>query len=360
MATPATLAQIGDIFAGWRGLGRFWFGAVGLIGLAIGTLQILGAPERAAVNMRPPNGDPPAQHDQAKKTEPAKRAAIPQRPGRDTPGPVNAPEPDLLQPAPGLPGARLPRVAEDGRIPMRTYAAPFDPGNLRPRVGILLAGIGLNEADSIAAIKSLPQGISLAVSPYAGKLDVLLAAARSAHDEYLLSIPMEPQGYPLNDPDDRHALMTSLPPSENQPRLFWALSRFAGYVGVTNALGQMAGERLSAQTDQMDAVLQEVASRGLLFIDARPDKPRLPLAWNRSADLLIDAEPADQDSLDARLDALSRLALDKGSALGLVALPRPKTLERLAAWANGLSAKGLALAPVSALARPPAQQDQDK
>ena len=75
----------------------------------------------------------------------------------------------------------------------------------------------MSEADSLAAIKSLPGGVTLAISPYAGNIDRLLAVARMTEHEYLLSLPMEPQGYPVNDPDDRHALMTSLSPSR-KPR----------------------------------------------------------------------------------------------------------------------------------------------
>ncbi len=243
---------------------------------------------------------------------------------------------------------------------MHSYAAPFDSTDLRPRVGILVAGIGMSEADSMMAIKMLPPAISLAVSPYAANTDRILAAARLASHEYLLSIPMEPQGYPLSDPDDQHALMTSLPASDNLPRLYWVMSRLSGYVGVTNALGQLHGERLSSQPDQIESVLDDVSRRGLLFVDARPGKARLPLAWNRSVDILIDDDPADEASLDSRLDTLSHMALDKGSALGLVSLPRPKTLERVAAWTTTLTAKGLALAPVSALVKPPAQEDAEK
>ena len=41
----------------------------------------------------------------------------------------------------------------------------------------------------------------------------LLSVARSYEHEYLVSVPMEPEGYPVNDPDDQVALMTSLPPA---------------------------------------------------------------------------------------------------------------------------------------------------
>ena len=138
------------------------------------------------------------------------------------------------------------------------------------------------------------------------------------------------------------------------------LGRITGYVGVTNALGSMRGERLTGMADQLDAVLEEVGNRGLLFLDARIGQKIRTHAWNRSADLVLDDDPLDAAMLDKRLDALARLALDKGSALGIVSAPRPVAVERVTAWANTLPSKGLALAPVSALVLAPANQDQKK
>jgi polysaccharide deacetylase 2 family uncharacterized protein YibQ len=48
------------------------------------------------------------------------------------------------------------------------------------------------------------------------------------------------------------------------------------------------------------------------------------------------------------------MAKDTGSALGMVMRPTPVAVARIAAWSNGLADRGLALAPVSALAMPPA------
>ena len=52
-------------------------------------------------------------------------------------------------------------------MPMQVYAAGFDSSSRRPRVGLLLAGIGLDQAESEAAIRALPGGVTLAISPYA-------------------------------------------------------------------------------------------------------------------------------------------------------------------------------------------------
>jgi uncharacterized protein len=266
----------------------------------------------------------------------------------------------MLEPVASDPKLMLPRISIDGRAPMGAYAAGFDTSSLRPRVGLLIAGIGMSEAESLAAIKTLPGGVTLAISPYAGNISRLLAVARSNEHEYLLSVPMEPQGYPANDPDDRSALMTSLSPAENHTRLQAILGRLTGYAGVTNVLGPMRGERLAGMIDQFGPVLEEVASRGLLFVDARTGQKPLPRVWNRSADLVLDDDPLDAAALDQRLDALTHLALDKGSALGIVSTPRPMSIERVAAWANTLAAKGLVLAPVSALVQPPAKQDREQ
>jgi uncharacterized protein len=358
----------GGFLGGWRGLGRFWVGVLVVLGVGAGFLQLMGSPPQPLVTAAAVgpiiHTDPlPVEHHLAivKPQEAAPQsAAHPARPGRGIAGPVTDPDPSLEEPYPGDANLKLPQISVDGRTPMAAYAAPFDPSSLRPRVGILIAGLGMNEADSLTAIKNLPQGVTLAVSPYATNISHLLDVARMDEHEYLLSVPMEPQGYPANDPDDRHALMTSLPPSENLDRLRWMLSRLTGYVGITSAFGQMHGERLTGMSDQLDSVLDEASHRGLLFVDARIGQPPSTRAWTRSVDVMIDDDPVNATTLDQRLDTLTHIALDKGSALGLVSVPRQLTLARVAAWSNTLVGKGLALAPVSALVLPPAKPDGTK
>ena len=279
--------------------------------------------------------------------------------GRDTPGPIADPDPALLEPAVAGGQEFLPRVSSDGRTAMRVYAAGFDHSSRRPRVGVLLAGIGMNEAESDAAIRALPGAVSLAVSPYAGAMTRLLATARASGHEYLLALPLEPAGFPLNDPGPG-TLLTSQSAAANEQNLHWALTRVEGYVGATGVIGTMRGERLAAMADQMGAVLSELGDRGLLYIDPREDHAPVAKTWGRHADLVID-DPADRDvadraMIDAKLADLEQRARDTGSAVGLVMRPTPVAVARIAAWSNGLADRGLALAPVSALVLPPAEQ----
>lgn len=215
-------------FHGWRGLGRFWAIVGGCLVIAAVTLHSLGPP-------RPPPAPKPAPVATAAPPSAAEKprapvasvrpvAENPDRPGRDTPGPVAAPDPALLEAVPGSKGeAMLPRVAPDGRKPMQLYAAGFDRTTMRARVGLLLVGLGLNEADSLYAVRTLPAAVTLGLSPYGAHLERIATAARMAGHEFVLSIPMEPAAFPLNDPGPQ-ALMTSLAPEMNQERLFWALS----------------------------------------------------------------------------------------------------------------------------------------
>jgi polysaccharide deacetylase 2 family uncharacterized protein YibQ len=73
-------------------------------------------------------------------------------------------------------------------------------------------------------------------------------------------------------------------------------------------------------------------------------------------DVLIDERPM-RAEIDQRLAELERIARERGAALGLSGAS-PLAVERLAAWAAGVEARGFALAPASALASPQGRQAQ--
>lgn len=337
-------------FGGWRGLGRFW-GLFLLAVVAVGAGLEFTAQTGGAIPEPPEVGHdrPTAPVVLPQVMRPAPMSA--NHPGRDAPGPVEDPDPALLEPRPGSAAEVLPRVAADGTAPMRRYAAGFDPTSVRPRVGLLIAGIGLNVAESRKAIAELPGGVSLAVSHYAINPEPLLSSARLAGHEYLISLPMEPLQFPLSDPGP-NAMMTTLSAQENHKRLLWALVRIRGYVGATAALGTLFGERFADMPDLMEPVFGELGRRGLVYVAAPGQSSPVPHAWSRAIEIVID-EPAVSDSIDSRLSALETIARDRGSALGLAVAPRPVTVDRIGIWASNIANHGLALAPVSALMLPP-------
>jgi len=288
--------------------------------------------------------------------ESAKRAAPPRRapaPATKALVPVTAggglrpaPDPALVeQTRLGL----LPRVSPDGRKAWQTYARPFDTGDRRPRLAIIISGLGLSGAATEAAIQRLPGAVTLSFAPYAKGLAQWIALARAAGHEVLLDLPMEPLNFPANDPGP-HTLLTSLTAAQNKVRLHWLLGRVTGYVGVVNRMGS----RFTTSETHVRPVLKELGQRGLLFVDSRSSlhsvaarmagEVGLPRAINNR---FIDAEVS-RAAIDTRLKEIERIAKTAGYAVG-IGSAFPVTIDRLQRWVQTLEGKGLALAPVSAL-----------
>ena len=277
--------------------------------------------------------------------------------------PIPPPDPALLEPGAHGP---LPRIGPEGRSAIRTYGRGFDRTDPRPRLGLVIGGLGMNARLTEEAIRRLPGTVTLAFSPYARQVGPLLDQARARGMEVLVALPLEPAGYPtLNNAGDR-ALLTSLSPAENQDRLDWVLSRFPGYVGAIGALGPMRGERFAQPAEAIGALQDHLRGRGLLYVDPRPEPragvaagPRaVERAWGRAVDLVVD-EPATGGEINLKLEALERLARQRGpaGALGYAGEASPVLVDRIAAWAGGVEARGLVLAPVTAMIRRPEAPD---
>ena len=224
----------------------------------------------------------------------------------------------------------------------------------RPRIAMILGGVGLNPGIAEQAVQQLPPSVVLAINPYSQRLPALLSQARSRGFEMLVALPMESRGHPQNDAGDR-ALLTTLDPAVNRDRLFWILSRFQGYVGALGALGPLRGERFAALSEPFQAMQDSLRTRGLLYVDARPGEPHPARAWGRTIDIVID-EPADRRTIDLNLAALERRARERGVAVGLGTDITPILIERIAGWAAGLEERGMMLAPISSMIQRPVAQ----
>jgi len=245
----------------------------------------------------------------------------------------------------------LPRVATDGRRPIDVYARPSryvvakagDP----PRVAILVTGLGLPDTPAGDVLKGLPAPVSVAYGAYGRNLQESVSRARDNGHEVLLQIPLEPNNYPTVDPGP-HTLLTSLPPEENMKRLQWLMSRYTGYVGVTNHMG----EKFEAASRSMTPVLEELKRRGLLYIDDGSVKESTvsQIAGTIGLDYSVVSVQIDASNLAKQLAQLEATAKERGAAIGVVKAT-PATVKQLSDWAAKLQAKGFVLVPVSAAVR---------
>ncbi|MET0605314.1 MAG: divergent polysaccharide deacetylase family protein, partial [Beijerinckiaceae bacterium] len=87
----------------------------------------------------------------------------------------------------------LPRIGADGTRPSLIYARPA-PADItgKPRIAILVGGLGVSQSATSDAIAKLPEAVSLAFAPYGGDLERLTQRARGEGHEIFLQAPMEP------------------------------------------------------------------------------------------------------------------------------------------------------------------------
>ncbi len=253
-----------------------------------------------------------------------------------------APIAGLFSPGPNGP---LPRIAPDGRVPAQAYARPFR-ANGKPMVSLVVGGLGLNAVTTRAAIERLPAEVTLSFVPYAEGLQAWIDMARAQGHEVMIELPMEPTGYPENDPGP-YTLLSSGGADDVEAKLDWLLGRATGYFGVTNYLG----DRFATSDEGMGAMLGVLRQRGVAFLDDGSMR-RKPGAFARaSADRVID-EQQSPAAIMGQLNALEAAAKTRGAALG-TGFSYPVTVEAAARWTAGLEARGLQLAPASAMTRRP-------
>src|ERR1700733_11801320 len=240
-------------------------------------------------------------------------------------------------------------VVADGLKPFTAYAAEADRAKAAkmPVVAIVVGGLGVGAAKTADAIMKLPPAVTLAFTPYGSDPAKLAERARTQRHEILLQIPMEPFDYPDNDPGPQ-TLLTTLDAEQNLDRMYWHLSRFQGYAGITNFMGA----RFVVAAAVMQPIVREAAKRGLGYLDdgSAPRSVASSMAAGQAmpfakADLSIDAVPTAVE-IDRALASLEALAKEHGFAVG-VASALPITIERIGAWARTLESHGVMLVPLT-------------
>lgn len=273
--------------------------------------------------------------------DPTKRAQDPRT--------AHLPEPDLLEQTPQGP---LPIVAPDGRRPLDVYARPWS-GARGARIAIVIGGLGLSQTGSQNAIRILPPEITLAFSPEGNSLGRWMQAARQEGHEVLVQIPLEPYDYPRVNPG-RNTLTVNATAAVTLENLHRTMARITNYTGVMNYMGA----RFTSEPAVMTPVMQDLARRGLLYLDdgtsARSQADAVAAQQGTpfaAGDLMIDAAQ-ERGSILKKLDELERIARAKGTAIA-TGSAFDVTVEAVASWASEAKARGIEIVPVSALVRDP-------
>ncbi|MEL7129656.1 MAG: divergent polysaccharide deacetylase family protein [Pseudomonadota bacterium] len=227
-------------------------------------------------------------------------------------------------------------------------ARPFQNPDGKPMIGLVIGGLGTSYRQSIAAIEDLPAGVTLSFTPDASP--ALLRRAREKGHEILVEVPLEAYSTGRTRPHP-YTLTANATQDENSSRLRAVLSRKPHAYGVITHNGAKfaTNERLGT------ALMEDLSNRNLAFFQHATLR-RAPFA--ATADRLDLAYAAASENIDNQIDAeaietqlfkLETKAMEMGMAFG-TGFTYPVTVDVVKAWAERLEAKGILLAPASAIA----------
>lgn len=250
------------------------------------------------------------------------------------------------------PQGKLPIVAADGTRSVDRYARPWS-GTRGTRIAIVVGGLGLSQTGTQRALKVLPEEITLGFAASGNSLSRWMQEARKQGHEILLQVPMQPIDYPDNDPGAL-TLLDANSADKNLKLLHESLGRLTNYTGVMN----YQGGRFLADATALEPVMRDIGQRGLLFLDDGASMQSLSETYAKAfatphvfADVQLD-EAVNRTAILAKLDELERVAIRKGTAIG-VASAFDESMDAIAEWAPAAAGRGIEIVGVSALAQIP-------
>jgi hypothetical protein len=233
--------------------------------------------------------------------------------------------------------------------PTATPRPTPDP-SARGRLAILLDDAGQND-DLVAAAVDLPEQIAVAVLPFLPRSSHVAAEMHRAGHEVWLHLPMEPQGYPAKDPGPG-AIFVDMSDDEIRNTVLSALANVPHAVGVNNHMGS----RATADLRTMTWVMQQLAGRGMAFIDSRTTRRTVAEEAARAQGVKTNRRHVFLDnqrtgeSVRRQLDEAVYRSRIEGEIIAIGHLA-PVTVEVLATELPRLSARGADLVRPSALVR---------
>ena len=218
-----------------------------------------------------------------------------------------------------------------------------------PRVAVIIDDIGYRERPALEIARmGLP--FTFAILPFQRYSRSLADTLNASGYEVILHLPMEPEGYPLNDAGEG-TIGPGMEVGEITRTLEAALQEVPHAVGVSNHMGS----RATTDAALMETILGPVRRRGLYFIDSRTTADTVAFQIARKMgvpalqrSIFLDGR-RDESYIENQFRNLLWEARAKGSAVA-IGHPYPATIEVLRRSAALLRKEGVRLVPASELA----------
>ncbi|MFP4686659.1 MAG: divergent polysaccharide deacetylase family protein [bacterium] len=149
--------------------------------------------------------------------------------------------------------------------------------------------------------------------------------------EFILHMPMEPLGYPQDDPGE-YALFTDMSREQIRETIKKFLDKYPRIVGMNNHMGSA----FTADRQGMDAVMELLAERGLFYLDSNTNSRSVAgeMARRHGVPFLKNQVFLDRETgpryIDEQLKRLIELARRDGEAIGIGHIQAENTARVLA------------------------------
>lgn len=217
------------------------------------------------------------------------------------------------------------------------------------RIAIIMTDVGVNEDFFQTALDKLPPHVTFAIRADAPDLQNKINKSREKGHEVFLMIPMEPDGYPYNDPGS-DPLLSFLDADENLGRIKARTGQVSGVVGIVPFMGQA----FTRNPEASEPIAKWLVDSGYMFLDMTSVKRRSSMADAFVLDggkyvaypSQMEDCMSDEQLKTIKLDYIETVADRERISVGVITCV-PKSIDLLAAWFAGFEKKKLILTPVS-------------
>lgn len=137
--------------------------------------------------------------------------------------------------------------------------------------------------------------------------------------EFIIHMPMEPEGYPRDDPG-RSALMTSMNDAAIREQLTSVLRKYPEVRGLNNHMGS----EFTATPSSMRSVMAVLDEHSMYYLDSRTSSESVAFSVGQSLgvpvlsnDVFLDHVDRDYESVRQQFEELIRIAREEGRAIGI-------------------------------------------
>ncbi len=216
-----------------------------------------------------------------------------------------------------------------------------------PRVAIIIDDMGSNKRRARELI-NLDVPITFSFFPFSRNSRQLAQEAFEKGKEVVLHMPMEPYGFPGNDPG-RGALVMSMTEEELHRQIRKNLEAIPHIKGVNNHMGS----RFMEDDQRVSILMEELRKRELYFLDSRTTAKTVGYRTAKELgiktgerDVFLDNNSYDEAEIKKNISELAKIAKAEGKAIA-IGHPHASTIKSLREMIPRLRESGIEIVPLS-------------